>query len=257
MTGALLEQLADTTPTRANPHKSCLFGGPVRLRTCCRALNGVDKGVDEQVTVQKSKAGCPRPASTARTPCPSIHSHPPQAGNHTRLRLAPGWSLEMAATPTEWLRKGLRSEEHWSESSPLQNPISRRRGHPQRCVTDPPRRRLGVVVSAWWWPSRPIRQVQLDLSGPGAIQRLLCIRGPASAKTACSLRGDRWSSTASNCQPGGAIAQVRPTQSLLERPAVANCRPGGDRGGPGRPISIRCNQPLPARRRGEPCQGRR
>ncbi|NQV11006.1 MAG: ribosome small subunit-dependent GTPase A [Cyanobacteria bacterium] len=68
-------------------------------------------------------------------------------------------------------------------------------------------------------------QVQLDLPGPGAIKRLLCIRRTRLGKTGLQVCvGDRVELDGIDWPAGrGAIAHVRPRHSLLTRPAVANC----------------------------------
>ena len=68
-------------------------------------------------------------------------------------------------------------------------------------------------------------RVQLDQPGPGGQQQLLCVRRTRLGKTGQQICvGDRvrvegidWP------QARGAIAQLEPRCSLLERPAVANC----------------------------------
>jgi len=69
----------------------------------------------------------------ARHPCPSIHSHPPQAGNPIAAwRLAPGTS--MAANPKRMVSEGLRfRKEHWVESKPSAETRSAPPRPPQRC----------------------------------------------------------------------------------------------------------------------------
>jgi len=93
----------------------------------------VDKGVDEKVDGPESQRQVDPEASVdlRGTPCPV---------NFIRSRLkletiAPGAWLQVdldGGEPERMVSEGLRSEGHWVESSPLQNPISAAEA-PQRC----------------------------------------------------------------------------------------------------------------------------
>jgi ribosome biogenesis GTPase len=68
-------------------------------------------------------------------------------------------------------------------------------------------------------------RVQLDRPGPGGIERLLCIRRTRLGKTGQQIRvGDRVELDGLDWSAGrAAVSALLPRDSLLERPAVANC----------------------------------
>jgi len=68
-------------------------------------------------------------------------------------------------------------------------------------------------------------RVQLDQPGPGGRQQLLCVRRTRLGKTGQQICvGDRVQIEGIDWPQGrGAVAALEPRQSLLERPAVANC----------------------------------
>ncbi len=68
-------------------------------------------------------------------------------------------------------------------------------------------------------------RVQLDQPGPSGVQQLLCVRRTRLGKTGQQIcAGDRVQVDGIDWPAArGAIAALEPRQSLLERPAVANC----------------------------------